>query len=869
MSVQNPPTSFGLPRLDDAVTATRAAPALGGTRPRAAGKFLYAGDEKLYVRGVTYGTFRPDEHGRELGDLRLVAADFAQMAAAGVNAVRTYTVPPAGLLDVAAEHGLRVMVGLPWEQHVAFLDDPVLTRSIEDRVRADVRACGGHPAVLCYAIGNEIPAPIVRWHGRRKVERFLERLCDAVKDEDPDGIVTYVNYPSTEYLHLPFLDVVSFNVYLESQPRLDAYLARLQNVAGDRPLLMAELGLDSRRNGRAEQAETLGWQIRSAFAAGCAGTFVYAWTDEWHRGGFEIEDWDFGLTDRDRKPKPALQAVSAAFAEVPFRPRAGAPVVSVVVCSHNGARTIRECCEGLAALSYPSYEVIVVDDGSTDETAAIAASFGFRVISTPNHGLSNARNTGLAAAVGELVAYIDDDATPDPQWLDYLVHTFETTSHAAAGGPNVPPLDSPIADAVAHAPGGPIHVLLTDTVAEHVPGCNMAFRREALEAVGGFDPQFRTAGDDVDVCWKIQAAGWTIGFSPAALVWHHRRASVRGYLRQQVGYGKAEALLERKWPEKYNAAGHAMWAGRLYGTGAPGRFGRRWRVYYGVWGSGLFQRLYQPPPGTVGSLPLMPEWLLVVLGLAGLSLVGLAWTPLLLVAVPLFAIAAAFIPVNAMIAAARADFAAHPRRERLKRRALTALLNVLQPAARLRGRIDHGLTPWRRRGRGAIALPFPRTLTVWTEHWLGAEDRLSIAEEGLRAAGVGLETGGEFDRWDLEARGGFFGCARLRLAVEEHGGGRQLARFRVWPRVAPLGLLLILPFATASLVAGLAADPIAATVLGGVAALMILRLAEGACEATGSLRRAVARQEALAAHELAHELEQRGREAQVPVRQRS
>jgi hypothetical protein len=393
----------------------------------------------------------------------------------------------------------------------------------------------------------------------------------------------------------------------------------------------------------------------------------------------------------------------------------------------------------------------------------------------------------------------------------------------------------------------------------------MAFRREALEAVGGFDPQFRAAGDDVDVCWKIQAAGWTIGFSPAALVWHYRRASVRGYLRQQVGYGKAEALLERKWPEKYNAAGHAMWAGRLYGTGAPAGLRRRWRVYYGVWGSGLFQRLYQPPPGTIGSLPLMPEWLLVVLGLAGLSLLGLAWTPLLLVAVPLFVIAAAFVPIDATLAAARADLAAHPRRERLKRRALTALLNVLQPAARLRGRIDHGLTPWRRRGRGTIALPVPRTLTVWTEQWLGAEDRLAIAEEGLRAEGVGLETGGEFDRWDLEARGGFFGCARLRLAVEEHGGGRQLARFRIWPRVAPLGLLLILPFATASLVAGLAADPIAAGVLGGVAVLMILRLAEGACEATGSLRRAVARQEALAAHELADELEQRGREAQVRV----
>jgi hypothetical protein len=426
-----------------------------------------------------------------------------------------------------------------------------------------------------------------------------------------------------------------------------------------------------------------------------------------------------------------------------------------------------------------------------------------------------------------------------------------------------------VADAVAHAPGGPIHVLLTDTVAEHIPGCNMAFRRDVLEAVGGFDPQFRAAGDDVDVCWALQQAGQTIGFNPAALVWHYRRASVRAYLRQQVGYGKAEALLERKWPEKYNAAGHATWSGRLYGTGAGAGLWRRWRVYYGVWGSGLFQRLYQPAPGAVGSLPLMPEWLLVVLGLAGLSLLGLAWTPLLVVALPLFLVAAAFIPLDAILVASRADFAIHPRRERWKRRALTAILNVLQPVARLRGRIDHGLTPWRRRGRAKPAWPVARELTIWSEHWVSAETWLLIAEEGLRAEGMALEVGGEFDRWDLEVRGGFFGCARLRLAVEEHGGGKQLARFRIWPRIAPAGPLLILPFAVAAVVAGIVGDDVAAVALGAIAALAVLRLVQGLCEATGALRQAVSRQEALAQHELVRDLEQRARAAKPAVRNAS
>ena len=110
-------------------------------------------------------------------------------------------------------------------------------------------------------------------------------------------------------------------------------------------------------------------------------------------------------------------------------------------------------------------------------------------------------------------AYLDDDARPDPQWLRYLVTAIEDGDHAGAGGPNLPPPgDGAIAECVACSPGGPTHVLLSDTIAEHIPGCNMAFRCDRLEAVGGFDPRFRVAGDDVDVCWLLQREGWTLGF---------------------------------------------------------------------------------------------------------------------------------------------------------------------------------------------------------------------------------------------------------------------------------------------------------------------------------------------------------------------
>src|SRR4029077_6960122 len=100
--------------------------------------------------------------------------------------------------------------------------------------------------------------------------------------------------------------------------------------------------------------------------------FVFAWTDEWFRGGHDISDWDFGLTTRDRQPKPALRAIAARFGNVPFPRDRRWPRISVVVCSYNGGRTIGETLTALERLDYPDYEIIVVDDGSPHETRDLA-----------------------------------------------------------------------------------------------------------------------------------------------------------------------------------------------------------------------------------------------------------------------------------------------------------------------------------------------------------------------------------------------------------------------------------------------------------------------------------------------------------------
>lgn len=799
---------------------------LNSERIEVKGKFLYQGNRKFYIKGVTYGTFKPDENNLQLPDASVVEKDFSMMAAHGINAVRTYTVPPAYVLNLACKYNLKVMVGLPWEQHITFLDTDASKNDIIKRVQEGVISCNKHPAILCYTIGNEIPAPIVRWYGKKKIEAFLKQMYKAVKEADPEGLVTYVNYPTTEYLDLSFLDFDCFNVYLETPEKLSSYILRLHNLSGDRPLVLAEIGLDSLRNGHEKQSQVMEWQIKTVFEKGCAGMFVFAWTDEWWRGGFEIEDWDFGLVDRQRNPKPALMTVAEAMEEIPFSGKNRLPFFSVVVCTYNGSATIRDTLEGLKRLKYPNFEVIVVNDGSKDNTAQIVKEYPVNLITTTNKGLSSARNTGMYKAKGEIIAYIDDDAYPDEHWLHYLASSYLNSTHAAIGGPNIiPPEDGFIATCVANAPGGPVHVLSTDEIAEHVPGCNLSVRKDVLIKIGGFDPVYRAAGDDVDICWRIQEAGHTIGFHPSALVWHHRRNSIKDYWKQQKGYGKAEALLETKWPEKYNGFGHVAWAGRIYGNGftLPLKTKRR-KIFFGTWGSALFQSIYEPAEDSVTSIPLMPEWYLFSIVFALLGSIGFLWTPLLWFW-PLFITSIIIVLVQALISASKNTSLPRLQKQNIKYLALITYFHLIQPLARLYGRMTYGLTPWRIRGAGAslknLTFLKSKTLTYWHEgQWKAAETWLEEIEQNIINLKARVKRGGDFDRWDIKTRNGLFSTAKGILTVEEHGANKQYIKFKYRAEYSARGLLLIGLLAITTLLAALDLNPIPTFIIGSLTFLL-------------------------------------------------
>jgi GT2 family glycosyltransferase len=798
----------------------RPTPSVSAARVAADGKFLRVDADRFLVKGVTYGTFAPDAQGYQFPPLARIAEDFSLMASLGINTVRTYTPPRLDLLDAAANNGLRVMVGLPWSQHVAFLDDRTLRRAIRREITAKVRELGGHPAVLACALGNEIPPGVVRWHGRGRVERFLRRLYADAKAVAPETLFTYVNFPPTEFLDLPFFDICAFNVYLHHDHELRAYLARLQHISGQKPLLLAEAGADSLREGETGQARITAAHIRAAFEEGACGAIAFAWTDEWWRGGHPVEDWKFGLVDSERRLKPAARAVADAFANAPFTPDAERtwPRISVVVCAYNAADTLEDNLQSLERLTYPDYEIILVNDGSKDRTSEIGHEHPrVRVIDTPNHGLSAARNVGLAEATGTIVAYTDADTRVDRDWLTFLVQPFLTSDVVGSGGPNVVPADDPpIAQCIARAPGGPTHVLLDDRIAEHVPGCNMAFTRDALLAIGGFNPVYLRAGDDVDVCWRLQARGWKIGFASSALVWHHHRSSVNAYWRQQVGYGEGETWLMAHHPDKF-LDGRMLWRGRIY---SPLPFVRSlWgtRINAGVWGTAAFPSVYRTDAHPFAFLPHSIRWQLFsfLLTLAGIGVAATAqhrWAAALLLGGGLIGIAAT---IAKNIAYAKRSEVDSLEGSALWYRAVVAGLHFLQPLARIRGRVRGVLSPPEvtlppveaRSSRGprpSLGEAWRALLLIsgsvtedrfWSETWTTADRLLTQFTDWLRrsraARSIEVDEGWSDDR-DVSVLVGRWAWLDVRALVEEHGAGKSLVRVSTHLRPTTFGVVTAL-----------------------------------------------------------------------------
>lgn len=759
-------------------------------------KFFFEGEKKFFVKGVTYGPFAPDADGFQFGSRDQAAKDLASIRETGANLIRIYTTPPGWFLDLCVENGLRVLFSIAWMEHVEFLNDPKVRALVEKAVIDAVRTHKGHRAIFGYLLGNEIPSSMVRWLGARRVTEFVEHLVNIARREDPRSLYSYANYPPTEYLLPQNVDFLTFNVYLHRREDFERYLARLQNLAEDKPLIMGEFGIDTIRHSEEEQSEMIAWHLDAVVRGGLAGTILYAWTDEWHRGGMEILDWAFGVVKRDRTPKKVLSTVRAFFDNkspvTHHAPLPRIPRVSVIVCGYNGGQTLESCLLSLKAIDYPDYEVVVVDDGSTDNTKEILSHHPWvNAIYQENRGLSVARNVGASAATGEILAYTDSDCMADPDWLYYLVGTLLSGNYAGVGGPNIsPPAQNWHQACVAAAPGGPNHVLLSDVVAEHIPGCNMAFHRWAFEKIGGFDPEYRKAGDDVDFCWRLQQEGEVIAFSPSAIVWHYRRFTLKAFRKQQEGYGEAESLLRFKHLVFFGPTGTAKWKGQIYG--AP-RF--TWLInhpviYHGVFGQGLFQCIYPTPQSELASYLSSIEWVALTVFL---FLLSLPLPSLRIVAYLMFG-GTFLIALSYMIHAKL-----EPRFDTIRARLLVAFLALSQPLVRGWSRYFTWLK-FKRTPESVIAtrekdfnpskIPGLSKLVFWNEAGLGREVLITAVIDALEKEGWSYSTDTGWKEWDIQIYGSFWWGITLRSVTEYHGGPKCLTRVRLAIRMVATTFLL-------------------------------------------------------------------------------
>ena len=787
------------------------------------GKFFRTGLRKFYVKGLCYGPFAPNSRDEFLPEPAQLAADFRQIRALGANTIRLYSIPSAATLDEAQNHDLRVILDVPWEKHRCFFEDWTAKEAARRQIRAAAEMAANHPAVMAISVVNEIPNDVVRFHGHDKLQQFVEDLGDSVKQIASNCLTTFANYPTTEFFQPAGFDFSFFNVYLHDLDRLGAYFDRLQHLAGDRPLVLGEFGVDSYRQGEADQAELLAGHVHAVFHHGLAGSIVFSFTDDWFTGGARVDRWGFGVTTSDRAVKPAASSLQQAWEEAPFGGQKGLPMVSVVVCAYNAAVTLRECLDSLGRVEYPNYEVILVDDGSIDATPRIAAEYlQVRYLRQENRGLSCARNVGARHAAGEIVAYTDADCVVDEDWLRCLVQAMRDQRVPAIGGPNITPQsDGWSARCVAAGPGNPSHVMFDDRHAEHIPGCNMAFRRDAILGLGGFDAQFRTAGDDVDFCWRLLDHGGAIGYAPGAFVWHHRRETVRAYLTQQIGYGRAEALLHFMHPHRFSMLGHCGWHGRIYGSGATGLPLVPERIYYGTFGFAPFQTIYRHNQYGLWACVTWLEWHL--LALFFLSLSFLFW--------PLACISGLMWSGSLALAAAAARKAELPKQSPWWCRPLVAVLHLVQPPVRSWFRATYDLRMWRPHLPESYCdvshEPKRISARVVDLYWssdrgIGREKLLShIAEQAKQLGWLGVFNNA-WETWDVKLVGDLWHTLHIHTVTEVLGGEQRFTRVRIKARPTLVNRAVSVAALVWSAAALISLQPIALglAVLGSAAALM-------------------------------------------------
>ncbi len=241
--------------------------------------------------------------------------------------------------------------------------------------------------------------------------------------------------------------------------------------------------------------------------------------------------------------------------------------VAIVIPVYNGEATLDACLRACLAQTHADVQVVVVDDGSTDDTAAIATRYAVTYVRQDQSGPAAARNLGAKSVTSDYIAFTDADCIPDPRWIEQLLLAFDEDVVAAGGTYGNENAESWLSRMI-HEEIQVRHAGFGRDV-DFLGSLNVMYRRDAFEAAGGFDETFRTAsGEDNDLAYRLQDAGGRLVFSPHAIVSHHHPTSLTHYLRTQARHGYWRMKLYQKHP---NRAKGDRYAGLrdLAATGLP------------------------------------------------------------------------------------------------------------------------------------------------------------------------------------------------------------------------------------------------------------------------------------------------------------
>jgi O-antigen biosynthesis protein len=266
-----------------------------------------------------------------------------------------------------------------------------------------------------------------------------------------------------------------------------------------------------------------------------------------------------------------LAGALAATPEPPARPTGvAARPVTVVIATRDRPDLLRPCLDSVLASEYPDYEVIVVDNApERGGTAALLAQrYGHearaRILAEPRPGAGRARASGLAAAAGEIVAFVDDDVVVDRLWLSAIAGAFTATDRVAAVTTLIlaRELETPaqlwleqfggfgkgfrrrVFDLDEHRPPDALYPYSPGVYGS---GASMAFRTEVLRQLGGFDPRLTFGGEDLDLFLKIVLAGHRLVYEPTAIAWHRHPCEYASLRRTMFSYGAGLTALMTKW----------------------------------------------------------------------------------------------------------------------------------------------------------------------------------------------------------------------------------------------------------------------------------------------------------------------------------